>query len=1015
MEQIVVYKINNTVRSSLRNRASGCALVSAEFEEFLMASETVRVTVESIVSIDFTVGDYIIIDGLKYRMNQAPQVVRDDRELFVYTLVFESAKYDLMNCMFLLPDTSKDDYFTATLSELAQMVVDNANRVYVNQWALGECPDKTDVITEQFTEQNCLVALQTMCEAYDMQFRIVEENNVKTINIIEKGDNTSLRLEYGRGKGLYSIRREATTSEEIITRLFVYGSSENLPTGYPHTRLCLPYTGDDPNVNRRNVSYIENETKIAQFGLKEGIVIFEDEKPHCKSKITQIFSSNRCQFKDTNINFDILAYWQADDFTEFCTMRGYDPNDATVQQLFTDDIVGKERKYIVDGHATITFNTGNLAGYSFQLDDYDADTHVFTIHPIVVNEGDEILEQTIPDPDSAAFQFAVDDEYVISDIIMPYEFVNDPSTAHADTPKGAEQRLAKRANEYYDEHSKVCARYSIDFDRIYLMRTHSGGLHVLCGDYIHIKDTKLGINAWIKVTRYYRNLLTDEVTVEISDIKPRDPNTLSVDDINNNEVIAIDDIGGGHSNSQPTTLTCTFTPNFNTSTNTYNINTVSITNGLFTNKTLTGRKRVWRLYDRIKTDFSTHYEYNVFVKASKRTQDAQIYFEPVLRTLIPVNSSELFIKDNLDVLERRVTLSLARRDVNYYYFKIGTLSKPSRRFVGQRSARTLALEYGDVNLPASSVVGGDIRIIDADGNLILDSVSRSAYLDTLTALYGNTRINVGNQAGRVTLIIDDNNYLRAARIGNNFIVSRMLNDSAVTPSKLSPSARFARERFSAQLTFESDSLKIEAGLYQNDILGDIDIVSDAINTDVDGKPLEVSKSYNIYVNADERKVCLSAEKLSAEDKYIEVGVLSEQQTISGESTRVIALRPVTTLPNDTVPINAHRINGGSLRDSRGRALVNLGTGEMKFTRTNGGTLVSVRDIDTVVGEDANSGLRKDVSDLSTELNSQTTGIAALRSAINTLKSKINGISYEDCAQRKCKTINIPDLPWESNV
>lgn len=1006
MEQIVVYTLNGNVRSQLRNRASGCALVNAEIEAYLMASDTVRVSVESIESIAFTVGDYIVIDGMKYRMNQAPQVVRDHRELFVYTLVFESAKYDLMNCMFLLPDSTRDDYFTATLSELAQMVVDNANRVYAGQWTMGECPDRTEVITEQFTEQNCLVALQSICEAFDLQFRITEENDIKTVNIIERGDNTSLNLEYGRGNGLYSIQREATTSEEIITRLFVYGSSENLPTGYPHTRLCLPYSGSDPNVNRRNVSYIENASKIDQFGLKEGIVIFEDEKPHCKSEITQIFTSDRCKFGDTNIDFDILAYWQSDDFTEFCTMRGYDPNDATVQQLFADDIVGKERKYIVDGHATITFNTGNLAGYSFQLDDYDAETHVFTIHPITLNEGDEILERTIPDADSEAFQFAVGDEYVISDIIMPYELVNDPTTAQADTPKGAEQRLANRANGYYEEHSKVCARYSIVFDRIYLMRNHSGGLRVACGDYIHIKDTKLGIDSWIKVTRYYRNLLTDEVTVDISDIKPRNPNTIWSELSGENADRVFEDMEGNVV-LQPTTLTCVFTPNYNTEADTYDMNTVSVSDGIFTNTTLTGRKRVWRLYDRIKSDFTPKYEYDVFVKASKRTQDAQIYFEPVLRTLVTSEPSNVFF------LEQRQSVSLCRRDDNYYYFKIGKLSKPSRRYSTQRYARTLTLEYGDVNLPASSVVGGDIHIIDADGNVVIDSATRTAYLDNLTALYGNTRINVGTQAGRVTLIIDDSNYLRAARIADSLIVSRMLSNNAVTSAKLSPSARFAREQLSAHLTFENDTLKVVAGEYNNSIIGDISIESDELRTDKDGNPFDSVKQYFIYVDAESNKICLSAENLSAEDSFIEIGVLSEQQTISGDSTRVIALRPVSTVQNDTVPIDAHRINGGTIRDNSGRTLVNLSTGEIKFSRSNGGIPVSIRDIDTIVGADANSGLRKSVSDLTDEVNDQNTGITALRNAIMTIKSKINGISYEDCAHQTCSTITIPNLPWEN--
>lgn len=768
MEQIIVYKKNTNLRSELRSSKNGIVFVNAECEENLMSSEAVRIVVQSESSVDFTVGDYIVVEGEVYRLNQAPQVVRDGRQIFEYTLTFESAKYDLANVQFLLPEETQGDHLTATLSELAQIIIGNANRIYPNQWQLGNCPDDTEVVTEQFTKKSCLAALQTLCELYGYEFRVTESNNVKTLDIFTQGANTTLNLEYGRGKGLYSITREETASEEIITRLYVYGSSENLPTGYPHTRLCLPYTGNDSNVNRRNASFIENNDVVSRFGVKEGIVIFDDEKPHCKSTITQVYQSNRRKFKDTAINFDLAAFWAADDFTEFCQVRGYDPNDADVYQLFTDDIVGKERKYLIDSTATITFNTGNLAGYSFKLkpENIDAANHTFIIEEIILNEGDEILEQHIPDQNSAAFQFAVGDEYVISDINLPLAFVT-----------AAETALQTRANEYYGEHSKVCARYSIDFDKIYLLKNHPN-LHIRCGDFVHIKDTKLGINAWIKVTKFYRNLLTDEVRIEISDIRKRDPNAIYFDDINQYQYYrAAEDIWGHTYINKATTLSCVFTPNYNATTGAQSVNAISVTHGIFSNYTLENRRKDWQLYDRVKTDLVSSYEYDIYVKASKRTQDAEIYYEPV--TYVTLHGAA-----NGSTFRVRAPHIF---DANYHYFKIGTLSRPTRRNINSRYARVLTLEYGEAVLPANSIYGGDL-IIPGETDDIINTATRAANFDTMTALYNGNRINVGNQAGRVTLIIDDQNKLIADRFADSLIIARMIASGAVTEGKINNGA-----------------------------------------------------------------------------------------------------------------------------------------------------------------------------------------------------------------------------------
>ncbi|MBQ2188799.1 MAG: hypothetical protein II401_09645, partial [Bacteroidales bacterium] len=335
--------------------------------------------------------------------------------------------------------------------------------------------------------------------------------------------------------------------------------------------------------------------------------------------------------------------------------------------------------------------------------------------------------------------------------------------------------LQTRANEYYGEHSKVCARYTIDFDKIYLLKNHPN-LHIRCGDFVHITDTKLGINAWIKVTKFYRNLLTDEVRIEISDIRKRDPNAIYFEDINQYQYYrAVVDPWGHTYVNKATTLSCVFTPNHNATANTQNVNAISVSQGIFSNYTLENHRKEWRLYDRVKTDLLSEYKYNIYVKASKRTQDAEIYYEPVTW-----EGGVIFA-----FLLRFAAIQ--SRDANYHYFQIGTLSKPTRRNINARYARVLTLEYGEAVLPANSIYGGDL-IIPGETDDIINTATRAANFDTMTALYNGNRINVGNQAGRVTLIIDDQNKLIADRFADSLIIARMIASGAVTEGKINNGA-----------------------------------------------------------------------------------------------------------------------------------------------------------------------------------------------------------------------------------
>ena len=77
--------------------------------------------------------------------------------------------------------------------------------------------------------------------------------------------------------------------------------------------------------------------------------------------------------------------------------------------------------YLVPGAAAkVHFNTGNLAGYEFEITEYDHMSRRFTIKGFTDENG-----YSFPNPDNSAFQFAANDDYVLLDIDMPETYKAD--------------------------------------------------------------------------------------------------------------------------------------------------------------------------------------------------------------------------------------------------------------------------------------------------------------------------------------------------------------------------------------------------------------------------------------------------------------------------------------------------------------------------------------------------------------------------------------------------------------
>lgn len=468
MEQIIVTRKDGTTYP-LAVKREVTAIKQATQSWGLLGDDVVNVTVESPYPQNYAIGDSISVFGRTYRLNQLPRVRRTGAHKYAYDLTFEGVQYDLLRAFYDVTiettgNTLQDvqgDALTGDLRRFATVLVSNANRVFPGKWQLGTCPATIADKTLTFGDgDNCLAVYQNLCKTFDVEATISESGGVYTIDFAKRvGVTHPFTFEFGKGMGLYALDRQNVDSSNIVTRLKVYGSSDNITNKYRAQRLCLPGRS-------KAQSYIEQADAVARYGVHEARKVFDDIKPTFNGKITAVAAGSVLQFQDASM-FDLNAK-EAD---------------------------GKTTKYLVAGvSAKIHFNTGNLAGYEFDIQKYDHGTKTFTLKKLTDDRGD-----VFPSATSTAFQFAVGDEYKILDVTLPERYQQE-----------AEQKLQERATEYYRQNSQPKVKYGLSVTKSYLQKLFRGGEATglfAPGDYINVKDESIGVDKAVRIQSLERNLL----------------------------------------------------------------------------------------------------------------------------------------------------------------------------------------------------------------------------------------------------------------------------------------------------------------------------------------------------------------------------------------------------------------------------------------------------------------------------------------------------------------------------
>ena len=482
---IIITKPNGS-RVSMESRATATAITAAKQTWALNAEDTIAITVVSPFPQSYGIGDVITVFGRDYRLNRLPKVSKTGMQEYQYDLEFEGIQYDLMRVTYdvninttnnQLQDIQGDS-LTGDLKRFMEVLISNANRVFPGKWALGVCPETDGDNTLTFSESdNCLSVLQTLCseDKFGVEFEIERVNGVYVINIKKTiGQTLPFVLEYGKGKGLYSISRENVSSSNIVTRLKVYGSTENITSKYRADRLCM--FGKD-----KTSSYIEKADAVAKYGIFEGRKNF-DIKPTFTGKVSSVVDGDVLSFIDTSFPFDINA------------------KNASGETL-----------YLISGvSAKVHFNSGNLAGYEFEVHAYDHATHKFTLVKQTDDRGNVFPSET-----SSAFQIGKNDTYKVLDIAYS-----------RDIEEAAEKKLAEEGNKYYDQNSQPKVQYSVNVTKAFIenkLALSDGITNVFApGDYLPIKDDEIGVDKSIRIKSFTRNVLDPyDYSLTISDTQTK--------------------------------------------------------------------------------------------------------------------------------------------------------------------------------------------------------------------------------------------------------------------------------------------------------------------------------------------------------------------------------------------------------------------------------------------------------------------------------------------------------------
>ncbi len=304
-------------------------------------------------ALNLAIGDHVIYMGRKYSIKHAPEA-HHGKNGYTHAPIFYSEPFSWYDKL-LMDEGDSNFSYTGTPFEFLSLILYNVQE-FDSAWQIGDVALIDEPQTLPFSGTTCFQALVQVAQAFKLEFNWIG----KSVYLVENvGTTLPITLEYGRGKGLYSLTRRAV-DEAFATEWYGYGGTQNLPVGYGKTRLSLA------SPVQRNVSL---------YGRKQGMVTFDHIYPRYTGNVASISGSNT--ITDIGINFPITP--------------------------------------IADGSAKIVFKTGDLGGNEFTITGWNQSTGIVTFGTNREEGGYELPNDNV--------HASIGDTYTVVGVLMPNQYM----------------------------------------------------------------------------------------------------------------------------------------------------------------------------------------------------------------------------------------------------------------------------------------------------------------------------------------------------------------------------------------------------------------------------------------------------------------------------------------------------------------------------------------------------------------------------------------------------------------
>lgn len=422
------------------------------------AVATLVVETTSDKSFTFPLGMHCTWQGEKYYLYTPAEVVKVSTREYRYTLTFHGEGQQLALSKFkFIVDKPTDVRLSFALTGTPRFYLEQILRSLPSGFSIGACLE-AEAQAISFKHEDCLSALSRIAEAFKTEWLITG----KTIHLGKVvGDKTkSLTLSYGQGNGLLSgLTASSDNDKSPVGKLFVQGTERNIdPSKYGAKSLHLP--------KERTMSYEGRTYVVSADGQSLSVSgLSTDGRKEDSFDGTNIYPQRVGVVSSVvvtpNGNYDIVDKDNNVDYSQY-------------------RIAGEK--------ATITFQTGRLAGRTFDIaQDKDVLKYDHTARRFQLVS---IEEDGVKLPEPKTFYPAVGDKYAVFGVRLPDEYITK-----------AETELLNASVRYFHESLLPKVTYKAELDGIYAQKNWGEvGTKLKVGAYVRLVDANLSVDDYVRIT-----------------------------------------------------------------------------------------------------------------------------------------------------------------------------------------------------------------------------------------------------------------------------------------------------------------------------------------------------------------------------------------------------------------------------------------------------------------------------------------------------------------------------------